>query len=141
MKHALFLAIGCALALTSCYKDDLDLDGLTTNPLDPDYNGPAVIEFVGSSTEIILNGAGLPIDTVHRQTVHVRGDLISDMTDWSVHMESAEHGISTGGGPNDEDVTFTFRHVVPGRTYCGDYSLISQFSEAKVYTYCSNAAL
>jgi hypothetical protein len=37
------------LLSSACLKDDLDPAALTTNPLDPDYSGPALIELVSDT--------------------------------------------------------------------------------------------
>jgi len=66
MKRALFLLLPVALGLSGCLKDDLDPAALTTNPLDPDYTGPALVGLITAAA-----------DPHHLMSLHftwVRGD-------------------------------------------------------------------
>lgn len=139
MKHPAILFLGAALLSAGCYKD-LDLDELTTNPLDPDYSGPPLIELVGATTDIVYQD-GVPTDTVLRQTARVRTEAIPDLTDWHLHVENPTEGSSADAGNGVTEISTTTHHVVPGRSYCADYSVIAQFSQARIYTYCSQAVL
>ena len=139
MKRALILILPLALGLTGCLKDDLDPASLTSNPLDPDYQGPALIELVSDSTRIIYGG-GQPIDTVVEQTIHVRTDLLPAGTTWKLYITQVNTGQVFDYGselPPPDD--HSYHHVVAGTSYCFDYQLKVQFSLTKAWRYCTVA--
>lgn len=139
MKRALFLLLPVALGLSGCLKDDLDPAALTSNPLDPDYSGPALVELVSDTTRIVYSG-GQPVDTLVEQTVHVRTDLLSPGTDWKLYVTQVNTGevfdYSDETPPSQER---PYHHVVPGTSYCFDYQLKVQFSLTKAWRYCTVA--
>lgn len=139
MKRALLFLLPLALGLSGCLKDDLDPAALTSNPLDPDYNGPALIELVSDTTRIVYAGT-MPLDTVVEQTVHVRTDLLAPGTDWDLYVTKVNTGevfdySSELPPPQDR----AYHHVVPGVAYCYDYQLVVQFSRTKAWRYCTTA--
>lgn len=139
MKRKLFLLLPVVLGLTACLKDDLDPAALTTNPLDPDYTGPALVELVSDTTRVVtLNGIAL--DTIVEQTIHVRSDLLKPGTDWDLYVTLVNTGevydYSSDTPPSNERRYF---HVVPGVAYCFDYQLKVQYSLTKAWRYCTVA--
>ena len=120
-------------------KNDLDLADRTSNPLDPDYTGPALIELISDTTRIVYAG-GMPTDTVVDQQVHVRADLLPPGTDYALYVTLVNTGevfdySGSGYLPTDRP----YHHVVPGVSYCYDYQLKVQYSLTKAYHYCTTA--
>lgn len=139
MRRALLLMLPMVLGLSACLKDDLDPTALTTNPLDPDYTGPALIELVSDTTRIVYTG-GAPVDTVVEQVVQVRTDLLPPGTDWKLYatlVNTGEVFDYSSETPIPEDRPY--HHVVPGTSYCFDYQLKVQFSLTKAWRYCTVA--
>ncbi len=141
MKRALLFLLPVLLGLAGCMKEDIDPAKLTTNPLDPDYNGPALIELVSDTTRIVYSG-GMPVDTVVEQTVHVRTDLLAPGTSWKLYVNQVNTGVVfdySSEIPVSQDRAY--HHVVPGVSYCYDYQLVVQFSRTKAWRYCTVAGL
>lgn len=139
MRSALFLIFPLALVLSGCLKDDLDPAALTSNPLDPDYTGPALIELVSDTTRIVYSG-GLPVDTVVEQTIHVREDLLPANTNWKLYVTLVNTGeVFDYGSEVPPSQDRPYHHVVSGMSYCYDYQLKVQFSLTKAWRYCTVA--
>lgn len=139
MKRALLFLLPLVLCFAGCLKDDLDPAALTSNPLDPDYDGPALVELVSDTTRIVYSG-GMPVDTVVEQTVHVRTDLLAPGTDWKLYVTQVNTGEVFDYGselPPPDD--HSYHHVVAGTSYCFDYQLKVQFSLTKAWRYCTVA--
>lgn len=139
MKHAAWIFLPLMFVLSGCLKDDLDPVALTSNPLDPDYNGPALIELVSDTTRIVYSG-GMPVDTVVEQMVHVRSDLLPAGTTWTLYITQVNTGqvFDYGSGlppPSDHG----YHHATAGTSYCFDYQLKVQFSLTKAWRYCTVA--
>lgn len=139
MKRLVPLLSLLMLLSSACLKDDLDPAALTTNPLDPDYTGPALVELVSDTTRIVYQG-GMPVDTVVEQTVQVRTDLLPPGTDWKLYVTL----VNTGEVFDYSSETLVpaerpYHHVVPGTSYCFDYQLKVQFSLTKAWRYCTVA--
>lgn len=127
------------LLSSACLKDDLDAAMLTTNPLDPGYSGPALIELVSDTTRIVYTN-GMPTDTVVEQAVQVRTDLLSAGTDWKLYVTLVNTGeVFDYSSENPVPVERPYHHVVPGTSYCYDYQLKVQFSLTKAWRYCTVA--
>lgn len=141
MRWAWLFVPSLLLSLSACLKDDLDPAGLTSNPLDPAYNGPALIELVSDTTRIVYSGSQ-PVDTVVEQSIHVREDLLPAGTSWELYVTLVNTGQVFDYGsevPPSEDRPY--HHVVPGTSYCYDYQLKVQFSLTKAWRYCTVAEL
>ena len=139
MKRLLWSIPLLVLGLSSCLKDDLDPAKLTSNPLDPDYDGPALIELVSDTTRVIFNN-GLPVDTVVEQTIHINDDLLPPGTDYALYVTLVNTGevfdySSAVPVPQERP----YHHVVAGTSYCFDYRLKVQFSLTKSYAFCTIA--
>ncbi|MBS1937890.1 MAG: hypothetical protein JSS84_08795 [Bacteroidetes bacterium] len=139
MKRTLYFIVPMVLVLSSCLKDDLNPATLTSNPLDPDYTGPALIELVSDTTRIVYSG-GQPVDTVVEQTVHVRTELLAPGTAWTLYITKMNTGqvFDYGSGlppPSDH----SYHHTTAGTSYCFDYQLKVQFSLTKAWRYCTVA--
>ena len=137
----IFLLISIPLLLSACLKDDLEPATLTTNPLDPDYNGTPLVELVSGSVRILYNDfSGAPIDTIYEQKVRVRTDLLSPLASWTWSVKNLNTGVVTTDPSHLPDYTSTVHHVVIGSTQCFEYTLMAQFSPTKPYSYCGVAA-
>ncbi len=139
MKHALLLLLPLVLGLTACLKDDLDPAALTTNPLDPDYTGPALVELTSDTTRIIMF-QNVAVDTIVEQFINVHSELLKPGTDWKLYVTLVNTGevfdYSSDTPPSD---TRRYHHVVPGESYCFDYQLKVQYSLTKAWRYCTVA--
>ena len=138
MKRALLLILPLALSLAGCLKNDVDPAKLTTNPLDPDYDGPALIELVSDTTRIVYAG-GMPTDTVVEQVVHVRTDLLPSGTDYALYVTKVNTGYVYDYSDPGTTQERAYHHVVPGVPYCYDYQLKVLFTLTKPYHYCTTA--
>ncbi len=139
MKRALIPVLLSALCLAGCLKTDLDLANRTSNPLDPDYDGPTLIELASDTTRIVYVG-GIPTDTVVEQQVHVRTDLLAPGTDYTLYVTLVNTGeIFDYSGSGMVPIERPYHHVVPGVSYCYDYQLKVQFSLTKIDRYCTVA--
>ena len=139
MNRAFLFILPLALSLVGCLKDDLDPAKLTSNPLDQDYDGPALIELVSGTTRIVYDGL-TPVDTVVEQTIQVRADLLAPGTDYKLYVTLVNTGevfdYSSEIPPAQDRA---YHHVVPGVAYCYDYQLVVQFSRTKAYRFCTTA--
>lgn len=139
MKRLVPLLSLLMLLSSACLKDDLDLAALTTNPLDPDYTGPALVELVSDTTRIVYQG-GMPVDTVVEQTVQVRTDLLPPGTDWKLYVTLVNTGeVFDYSSETPVPAERPYHHVLPGTSYCYDYQLKVQFSLTKAWRYCTVA--
>lgn len=125
------------LLLASCLKDDLDVASLNTNPLDRDYEGAPVVVLEEESTQV--NPVPGVMDTVYRQTVRVRTDLLPPLTTWTWRVKDLATGEEMNIDNGGETLTMTKHHAVLGTSYCFRYILMVQFVETKPYTYCGVA--
>ena len=139
MKKAFLFIIPVVLALAGCLKNDLDPANLTSNPLDQDYDGPALIELVSDTTRIIYDGL-TPLDTVVEQTVQVRSDLLAPGTDYALYVTKLNTGeVFDYAAEITPPADRAYHHVVSGVSYCYDYQLVVQFSRTKAYRFCTTA--
>ncbi len=138
-------AILTAILLAGCYKDNVDVPTLNTNVYDPDYQGPAILEFVSQSTTIITV-SGVPVDTMQTITVRVHEELFTSNAQVALHGHSittSEDAETSGWIPVHmaQDRTLDFHHAQLGTNYCYVCALRVQQSPAKTYTFCATAAL
>ncbi|HEY0978981.1 MAG TPA: hypothetical protein VGE21_16035 [Flavobacteriales bacterium] len=68
------LLLASVLFLAACHKDDVDIATLTTNPMDADYSGQAVL---------------MEVDTVH-----------TEVTVWSIHEQHVTVRVHPGHFPS-----------------------------------------
>ena len=138
MKRVLLLLLPVLALLASCYKDDVDISTLTTNPLDPDYTGPSFISVTGNDT--------YAVDTTFNQEVYVTVDASQFPGNgaYQLRVEEINNGDVTllpqdSGTPHD--FTFTNFNVDVGTEYCYRISVEIQFSHTREEGYCATAAL
>lgn len=139
MKNILIL-LSALLFLSACMKDELDPAALTTNPLDLAYDGTPLIVLDHDTVVVVDGPIGSPPDTVFRQTVRVRTELLSPLTSWTWQVTKP-----SGQVVDYSSISPTFTSEVSnaqvGSTYCFKYTLIVQYSPTKPYTICSVASL
>ena len=138
MRRAVLLILPLALALAGCLKNDIDPAKLTTNPLDPDYDGPALIELVSDTVRFVYVG-GMPADTVIEQHVHIRTELLPTGTDYALYVTKVNTGVVYDYSDPSTTPDRAYHHVVPGVSYCYDYQLKVLFTLTKPYRYCTTA--
>jgi hypothetical protein len=125
------------LLLTSCYKDEVDIDALNYNPFDRDYEGPAMFEFVSTYQQAVTIG-GVP--TV-RQIIEfrVREDRFLEPAVYSVHV-TEQGGLPQGEYLSpDPPGTNIFKHITgvnPGATVCLELRLANNLSVAGAEVMC-----
>ncbi len=137
LPFILLLTIG----LSSCLKDEVEVAALTTNGLDPDYNGPAIIELVSDTTFVVYDQQNDPIDTVVQQLIRVREDLLPPGTFWDLYIVKENTGEIIDHTEDIPQPDSTYHHVQLGVEYCYTYHLKVQYSLTKGYRYCTTAAL
>ncbi|MEO8588559.1 MAG: hypothetical protein ABI432_04260 [Flavobacteriales bacterium] len=126
------------IALSGCYKDEVDLPALTTNPFDPDYTGESVFVFDSTYASTVTIGFP-PLPTVV-QTVqlHLRGDLLPAGTVTSVRFMDPEASEPVIVPPVPGTYIYRFqRNVVePFVERCYSVALSNAFSEGRAETIC-----
>lgn len=134
MKNRLALVLMLAVILPSCLKDDLDPASLTTNPLDEDYDGPALIVPGAYTVNAItdMNGDTISYDVL--LVAHVRTELLPPLTSW-IWTVNGETGTNQGM----DDYVKVVHQAVNGSTYCFDCHLTVEFYPTKSYTICTTA--
>jgi hypothetical protein len=130
-----------AIGLSSCLKDEVDVTTLNTNGLDPDYQGPDIIELVSDTTVIIYDQQNQPVDTVLWQVVHVREELLPPGTFWDLYIVKENTGEIIDYTEDIPQPQGLYDHVQLGVDYCYTYQLKVQYSLTKAYRYCTTAAL
>ena len=140
MKNLLVLLTACLL-LSACLKDDLDPAKLTTNPLDPAYDGTPLVVLERDTIKLVNNPGGLPPDTVFQQTVRVRTELLSPLTDWTWQVTNQSTGEVVNSSSTSPTYTSEVSHAHIGETYCFKYTLIVQYTPTKPYSICGVANL
>lgn len=130
-----------SIGLSACLKDEVDVAALTTNGLDPDYVGPAIIDLVNDTTVILYDQQNQPVDTVVRQLVRVNEALLPPGTIWDLYIVKENTGEIIDHTSDIPQPDSTYHHVQLGTAYCYTYQLKVQYSLTKAYRYCTTAAL
>ena len=124
------------LTFSSCVKDEINLDDLVTNPLDPDYSGPAYISITNTSVDTNPDGS----------RSHVIEVTVSDAgfpagTDYDLHVKELDSGNETVVMANTfNGNVFSFRNdfvtVGMGVDYCYEFSVWVNYSTARPESFC-----
>ena len=139
--HTIILVLFAALLFAGCYKDEVAESDLTSNALDPDYDGPPILELISTDTELRYNGF-VVIDTVVVFNMRVRTDLFPSLISYQLE------GVQTNDGTSDitdqlvpttTEASVEHRHVLYGNTYCMDISVVSVGSNSRSYRFCGTA--
>ena len=138
MTRSLLLAL--LPLLMGCYKDDIDVASLTTNPFDRDYKGSPVFEMEGTSVQVtFIPGVG----NVPRQVVdfRVRNELfLSDVT-YSVLLKDLGTGSTAEllqAAAGDHRFTYTRDTIIQQEPACLELRLSNNFSAAKAEVICAS---
>ena len=138
MKKILTLLLGSIL-LSSCYKDDVDIEKLNNNPFDRDYEGPAVFELIGTYVEVV---------TIEEQNVsfqviefRVKEELFLSPASYSVQVTdpALDDQVLLQPDPPLSDRFKYYRPAAPafGQPICIDLRLSNNQSAAGRETICA----
>ena len=87
MKRSIHILL-VALLLTSCYKDEIDISTLNTNPFDQDYAGPAVFGLVDTYVQtLVIDTVTTTVQVIEFQ---VNEDLFLTPASYSVQVTDPE---------------------------------------------------
>lgn len=143
MLHGMVL-IGLSVGLMGCYKDEVAEADLNSNAFDQDYDGPALLELLSTSTHIQYDNLAQPIDTVLQFNFNVRTDLFPGSVSYAldgVPVNGAEPYEGDPQVPNDQSAFAWHRHVLDGQNYCLDVSIEVQGTNTRSYRFCATADL
>ncbi len=140
MKRSIHTAMFLALILGGCKRDDLNLDALTTNPFDADYNGPAIFSKVGERTVPYTLG-GI---TYHRLELDVRVNtgLLPAGAGYGVSYRAP--GVSAAvvvpaAELVDDLFTLNILQVTSGQNYCAEVKLTNNGGSGGGNALCGTA--
>ncbi len=139
-KSILLFLLPLLLSLSGCLKDDLDPAALTSNPLDRDYNGPALVVLEHDTTRLV-NDPGQPAQLLVEQKVRVRTELLQPLTTWTWRVKNLTTGAVATMEGSSATYTASVPNAVAGTQYCFEYTLLVQFTATKAYSYCTVAEL
>lgn len=139
MRTLIAIALGCAGLFTSCYKDDIAPEALTTNPLDPDYDGPPVVQLDSATTDPFFNPDTQQMEYLLMQFIHVRTDLLPEGVDYTLHITKLNTGEVYDYSSDIPPGSPTYYSVTPGEQYCYAYRLKVGYALTKADTYCTTA--
>jgi hypothetical protein len=134
-----FLIAGCCLLLASCYKDDVVIDKLNTNVLDPDYQGPPIFTVLIDST----NQTAVDTGEQYLKIQVDQSDFPSGFT-YQLRVEDLSDGEVTylpQTAPGANVFNYFNWPAVIGQEYCYDISIWVQFSSSRKEQYCGIAEL
>lgn len=128
------------LLLTSCYKDEVDIASLTTNPFDADYGGQSAIVFDSTYLDAIVIGS--PPTTINVQVVqvHVEEALLPAGAVYKLRFDDPD--VSDAADVLPDPGTSVFRYFrmeaapEPGVEKCFGVALLNDHSTAREETIC-----
>jgi len=121
-------------ALTGCIKDTVDLDTLNSNPLDPDYAGPAYINIVTSD---FLQTPG----PNHQLVIELDRSLLPSVGAFDLHIVDLQTGFEADLPASNATTSLTYENfnLLPGVTeYCYDITVRVDFSDGPITNFCDN---
>lgn len=108
--------------LTACAKHEVDVAALTTNPFDPDWQGPSLMTVDSAITFPLVPGA------VYQQRIYISlDDLVTAADDYVVRMieyTNPDTVLGTATGAPHGQVVILNNLVQLGQTYCFDIDLL-----------------
>ncbi len=136
--HRLLLVLPLLLALSGCYKDDLDVSTWTNNPFDPDYTGPNVFTMDTTFIEI----TGTPPNVITRQVMQftVNSSLFLAPNAYQVRVKDLDNGQSVllSQYPVGNDVwRYTKLDFTFGQELCLEVALSNDLSDGRPETICA----
>lgn len=134
----LLLPLVLLTGLSACYKDEVDLPALTTNPFDPDYTGPSVFVFDSTYAATIMIGSPPVPGTVQIVELHLRADLLPAGAVTSVRFKDpiASQPVIVAPVPGTYIYRFQRNEVEPFIERCYSVALWNSFSESRAETIC-----
>lgn len=133
------LAFAMLLVLLSgCYKDNVDVSELNTNPFDRDYAGPAVFEF----QETFLQTVNIGGTNVLYQVIvfRVKEELFLAPASYSVQLRDLQNedpnATATPVSPGSSLYRYQ-RAPAPGQQICLELQLFNNQSGARAETICA----
>ena len=138
MMRAIILT-GCCLLFASCYKDDVVIDRMTTNVLDPDYDGAPLFTVLANTTNQTA------VDTGEQYLrIQVDSTRLPYGFSYQLRVEDLGDGVVTylpQTAPGADIFNYFNWPVLLGDTYCYDISIWVQFSSSRKEQYCGIAQL
>ncbi|MFZ1692177.1 MAG: hypothetical protein WAT74_03180 [Flavobacteriales bacterium] len=130
--------VSLALLVSACGKGELDPASLTSNPFDPDYNGPEV--FVYDTT--FTRNVSIPGGVVQYQIIgfHVKSELLPSGASYSVAVEETATGITdviNPQPPNSNLFEYPKINPVVGAPVCLRLRLRNNQSNARPEEICA----
>ena len=137
MKRA-WLILPLITILAGCYKDEVDLPAMTTNPFDPDYTGPSVFVFDSTYAATIMVGSPPVPGTVQIVQLHLRSDLMPAGAVTSVRFKDPEADVPVIVPPVPGTYIYRFQRnqIEPFIERCYSVALSNSFSESRAETIC-----
>lgn len=125
--------------LSGCYKDEVDLAALTTNPFDPGYTGPAFIAVTNESTQQVA-------PNVYNQVLEIAVDhgILQPAASYKLLVTDLNNDTATElqqTAPGSNTFTYTNNSVALGVEYCYTISVLVQFSTTRNEGFCALAEL
>ena len=127
-------------AFTGCYKDDVDISALNTNPFDPDYTGENVFVFDDTYMESVLLGSPpIPVQ-VQVVQVHVKEDLLPSGADYAVQFTDPDVDDPVVQNPVPGTNVFKYYRIEataePGVEKCFELRLFNDQSTGRAEQIC-----
>lgn len=131
MRVALIISV--LLAITSCLKDEVNVNELNTNPLDQDYTGAQYIKVLSSG---LSTSAGAP---AHVMRLEVDDSDFPPGTNYDLWVKNLNNGqeeriLATMIDGNEFEVV-NFQ-AQSGFTYCYEFSVWVDYSTGPVLEFC-----
>jgi hypothetical protein len=136
--HITLLLLTLLLALSGCYKDDLDVSAWTNNPFDRDYTGPDVF----SMDTTYIEFAGTPPNVITRQVMQFNANsaLFLAPNAYQVRVKDLDNGqvVLLSQFPAGSDVwRYTKLDFTFGQELCLEVQLSNNLSYGRPETICA----
>jgi len=132
------LVLPLLLAVSGCYKDDLEPSTWTNNPFDPAYTGAAV--FSVDTTYLDLIGAPPTVVTVQVVEFRVNSALFLSPNAYEVRVKDLDNGqqVLLGQYPVGSDVfRYTKFDFTFGQELCLEVALSNALTDGRPETICA----
>ncbi len=134
MRYLAFVL--CTITLSSCYKDEIDLESLNTNPFDKDYVGPSVFEIAGAYDQVlVINGVNVASHVIE---IRVKEELFLSPASYSVKV--LEQGATTSQflnpDPPGSNIFKFVRAPEPGAYVCLELNLANNLNSSRTDVLC-----